>query len=456
VKSNYRALLAERADLLTQEAGARAKHGSKISDDGPFAELAAITSRRADVDAAIAREEARRADELGAAAAGESGMDPVGPGERALYRSQDQQDGPAAYRLAQRTDGPAGRRYVDLFGAPRAAAADGWGSFNEFLATVHSGISHPGLQQVAASMGETVGSAGGFAVPDEFTARLLDESLEDEIVRPRARIEPMRFESKKVARFDGYDHSSNLYGGLLGVWLAEAGTATDQDAKLELQTLNAHKLGIFARASNELAEDGTSFEEQLGQAMVKATGWSLDYAFLNGNGAGKPKGVLQSNSLVVVAKEVGQGADTIVYENLVKMFARISPASVSKSVWVANNTAIPQLLTLSIIVGAGGAPVPVLSESNGQFRMLTRPVLFTEKVPVLGDQGDLSLIDFSQYTVGLRREATLEKSIHVGWQNDTAGYRTILRADGQASWSKAMTPKHGSSLSWAVTLAARA
>src|SRR5262249_55514492 len=128
---------------------------------------------------------------------------------------------------------------------------------------------------------------------------------------------------------------------------------------------------------------------------------------------------------------------------LAKMFARLHPSCFANSIWVANSTTIPQLLQLTITVGSGGSLVPVLTESNGQFRILTRPVVFTEKVPALSSKGDISLVDFSQYVIGLRREMTLDKSIHVGWQNDTSGYRSIVRVDGQGKWAAPFTPKNG-------------
>jgi len=34
-------------------------------------------------------------------------------------------------------------------------------------------------------------------------------------------------------------------------------------------------------------------------------------------------------------------------------------------------------------------------------------------------------------------------------------FRVILRADGQGSWSQAVTPKNGDSVSWCVVLQAR-
>lgn len=56
----------------------------------------------------------------------------------------------------------------------------------------------------------------------------------------------------------------------------------------------------------------------------------------------------------------------------------------------------------------------------------------------------------------MRKEVSLDKSIHVGWTTDQASYRAILRADGQGTWDKAITPKTGDTLSWCVALATRA
>ncbi len=103
-----------------------------------------------------------------------------------------------------------------------------------------------------------------------------------------------------------------------------------------------------------------------------------------------PLGVLNDPALIIVTKESGQAAKTIVYENIINLFSRLHPACVNNAVWVVNSTAIPQLLTLNMVVGTGGVAVPVLNESNGTYRMLGRPVRFTEKVPSVGTVGDIS------------------------------------------------------------------
>ncbi|MCO5384432.1 MAG: phage major capsid protein [Desulfitobacterium hafniense] len=329
----------------------------------------------------------------------------------------------------------------------------GFTNFNDFLKTVHSGRFDNRLgSPIKNSMTEGIPSEGGFSVPEEFTAWLLDNSLESEIVRPRAQVWPMKTDTKKIPGWDAKNHSSGLYGGLNGVWMAEAGKGERQKGKLRTITLKAKKLAIFTSVSNELLDDGLSFESQLGSAMFNTIGFDMDVAFFTGNGVGKPLGMLNDPALVTVSKEAGQAAGTILYDNLVKMFARIAPQCLSNSVWVVNLTAIPWLLTLSLAVGTGGSAVPVMSESNGVFKILSRPVIFTEKVPSVGTKGDISLVDWSQYAIGLRKEVLLDKSNAPGWTEDETDYRTILRVDGMGTWDGPIIPKNGNPLSWCVTL----
>ncbi len=129
----------------------------------------------------------------------------------------------------------------------------------------------------------------------------------------------------------------------------------------------------------------------------------------------------------------------------------------AKAVWVANSSTIPQLLELFASDGTTSTHISVLREDGqGGFIMLTRPVVFTEKQPTLGDKGDIVLADFSQYVIGLRMEANIQRSMHLGFTKDTSHFRLILRVDGKGKWDEPVTPRNGPTQSWCVTLDARA
>ena len=351
-----------------------------------------------------------------------------------------------------------GHQYRHMFGlSERTLDTGGFDNVEDFFKAIHSGRADTRLDSLQLrAMTEGVPADGGFAVPEEFSAWLLDASLESEIIRPRAQVWPMAHEERKVPGWDASDHSSNLYGGLRAYWEGEASTLTETEPKTRQIKLSAKKLTILASSSNELLADGLDFENQLGMAISKAMGWYLDYKFLNGDGAGQPLGIINDPALITITKEAGQAANTIVYDNIIKMFARLAPQSHSRAVWIGNNTCVPQLLKLVVPVGTGGSVIQVLRETSGRFFMLGKEVLFTEKVPALGSANQLLLVDPSQYAIGLRKDMNLDKSEHVGFKDDVTYFRAILRGDGQGTWSSAITPKNGDSLSWCVALGSTA
>jgi HK97 family phage major capsid protein len=312
------------------------------------------------------------------------------------------------------------------------------------------------IRAFRASMVEGVGSSGGFSVPEPLAAQWLDDSIEGEIIRPLATVWPMESATRKVAGWDAANQSSTLFGGFAMEFIAEEGPGTKQTGKLRMIQLTAHKGGIFVDISNELREDGQGFEAQLDRAIRTSIGYGLDQYFINGTGAGQPLGLRNDPAKITVAKESGQKADSLVYESLCKMFARMYPAGRQRAIFLANSDTIPQLLQLSMAIGTSGSQIPVMTESNGQFKILGRPVVFTSHMPTLGDADDLMFVDLSQYAIGIRREMRLEKSNLPGWTNDLMSYRALLRFDGQGTWNAAITPRNGSTLSWCVGLAERA
>ena len=348
------------------------------------------------------------------------------------------------------------QRWRALF--PKCTFSDtgGFNVIGDFLETINSGRADSRLLPLSAAHGEGTPSLSGFLVPEGFETSFIGPVLENSIVLPRADVHPMKSETLNISSFVADDNSSSTPFGFATQWAGESESLTEQTGTIRRIKLTARKLATFTKSSNELLEDAQLFEKQLTTVLQKALTWELDDRFLNGSGAGEPKGVLNDAALITVAKETGQAATTIEYRNLTKMLARLHPALLNGSVWVASQTAIPELLELSIPIGTAGAHIAAMMEKDGGFSILTRPVIFTEKLATLGTVGDILLANFSQYAVGMRRGVVIESSMHVGFQTDETGWRGILRADGQGKWETAFTPKTGDTQSWCVALATRA
>lgn len=313
-----------------------------------------------------------------------------------------------------------------------------------FFQAVISGRHHPGLK-IQDSMSEGVPGDGGFAVLSETASMIHSVSLENEIVMPRAFVQPMKSNEITIPAMQIGNHAVSLFGGFRAYYKSELAELDQANPKVRALVLAAEKLTGLLQFSNELCEDIVGGEDQIIQICGKGLAWYRDRAFLRGTGAGMPLGILNADCTIEVEPEIGQtrATDPVQYANLAKMVGSIHPASFLKSVWVVHPSLVPALLQLVIEIGTGGAHIRVLQETAGQFTIMTRPVIFSEKMETAGSRGDILLADFSQYCVGLRSGMRFDKSIHVGFKNDETTARLIERHDGQPLWDAPLTLEDG-------------
>lgn len=325
-----------------------------------------------------------------------------------------------------------------------------------FQATWHNASSLPNgtdltakaaeVRKVQNSFGSIVPSDGGFLIPEEFRSDLLSVALEQSIVRSRATVIPMSTLRTVIPTVDSTSNVSSVYGGIVAYWTEEGAALTDTSATFGQLVLDAKKLTAYSEVPNELPADASAFGGFIGKAFPAAIAFYEDYAFMRGDGVGQPLGFVSCDASVSVAAESSQPTGTIVWENIVKMYARMLPTSLGSAVWIASIDTFPELATMALSVGTGGSAVWL---NNGQvgppMSILGRPVIFTEKTPALGTTGDISFVDLSYYLVGDRQVMQAASSPHYKFANDKTAYRFIERVDGRPWLQSAITPKNNSS-----------
>ena len=295
-------------------------------------------------------------------------------------------------------------------------------------------------------------SAGGYLVPTQIGAAIIDKALEESVVYPRASIQPMTSNRITFAADVDANHSTNYFGGITIYRPGEAGQKTASSPTYEQIALTLHKVTGLCHISDELLEDSSvAVAADITRKFSQAIAFVQDDDFINGNGVNAPLGFLNSNnpSLITVTAETGQGASTIVAENIIKMWARLFPQGANRCVWIANPDTFPQLATMALAVGTGG--VPLWLPANGlagqpMQTLMGRPLLFSEKCQTLGTAGDISLVDLSQYKIGEKAGGIqIATSIHFKFDYDQQSFRFVLRYDGQPTWTSALTPLRSSS-----------
>jgi HK97 family phage major capsid protein len=315
------------------------------------------------------------------------------------------------------------------------------------------------LSRIRNAFSSNVPSEGGFLIPENLRSELLRVALETAVVRPRARVVPMESLRVPFPAIDSTSNASSVFGGVIGYWTEEGGALTDSSPSFGRIVLEAKKLTAYTEVPNELISDSAiSFQAFIDDIFPQALAFYEDLAFFNGTGAGEPLGFLRADAEIQVTKESGQLADTIVWENIVKMYSRMLPSSLGRAVWITSPGTFVELATMALSVGTGGSAI-WLTNGVGQppMSILGRPVIVSEKAPVLGDAGDIGFYDFDFYLVGDRQVMTASSSEHFKFKNDQTAYRIIERVDGRPWLNSAITPQNsGDTLSPFVQIAARA
>lgn len=310
------------------------------------------------------------------------------------------------------------------------------------------------------NFGSTVPSDGGFLIPETLRSELLSVALENAVVRPRARVVPMDTLRVPFPAIDSTSNVSSVHGGIVGYWTEEGAAMTESQARFSRVVLDAKKLTAFTKVPSELLADSLiSLSALIDQLFPEALAWFEDVAFLTGDGVGEPLGVLNGSAAISVSR-TASGND-IEFTDVVNMYARMLPSSLSRAVWLASPSTFPSLAQLALTRGTDGIASPAMWMTGGQaigsppMTLLGRPVIFTEKVPASGSAGDLSFVDFGFYLLGDRQVMQAKQSEERYFETDEVAFRVIERVDGRPWLQSAITPQNnGSSLSPIVKLAA--
>ena len=325
-------------------------------------------------------------------------------------------------------------------------------SLGEQLKAVHAWeITHeldPRLK-APSGMAESAGAEGGFLVQTDFAEGIIKRAYAMGQLIGRCKKLPISGPSNglKLNVSAESSRASTRWGGILGYWLAEAGSKTASHPTFDQLQLSLKKLAILTYLTDELLEDVPALNAYCTEGATEELMFKVEDSIINGDGAGKPMGILNAPCTVSVAKEGGQVADTIVTTNIMKMWARMWGPSRINAIWLINQDIEPQLYSMSLAVGTGGIPVymPAGGISGQPFgTLMGRPVIPCEYCATLGDTGDIYLVDLSQYLLIDKGGPTSASSIHVKFTTDETAFRWVYRVDGQPLWKSALTPYKGS------------
>ena len=298
--------------------------------------------------------------------------------------------------------------------------------------------------RAASGLNESNPSDGGFLVQQDFVSELLKRTYETGILASKVKKIPISTSANGL-KINAVDEDSRAngsrFGGVQTYWEGEADKLAGSKPKFRVLELSLKKLTGLCYATDELLQDTAALESVIRQAFAEEFGFKIDDAILTGTGAGEPLGILNSSSLVTVAKESNQ-VEKITVENLIKMWNRVWSRSRNNAVWFINQEIEPYLYTLKIGTTPVYVPAGGLSEKPSG-TLFGRPVIPLEQCSALGEVGDIILADLNQYLLIDKGGINAQSSIHVRFLYDENVFRFIYRVDGQPIWNKPLTPYKG-------------
>jgi len=306
------------------------------------------------------------------------------------------------------------------------------------------------LMRAATGMGEASPSDGGFLVQQDFATGLINKVYEQSPVVSRTTKIPIGAKSNgtKLNAVAETSRATSIWGGIILYWLGEGAAKTPTKPEFRQIELSLKKVAGLYYATDELLEDAAALASVAEQGFTQALDVELERVIVRGTGAGQPLGIMNAPCLITQTAETGQLANTIVAENIIKMWSRLWSRSQADAVWLVSQSIFPQLYTMGITIGTSGFPLWVppnglAASPNGT--LMGRPVFAIENCSALGTTGDIILADFGEYLMATKGGPQLASSIHVQFIYDETVFRIVFRCDGQPAWNAALTPKDSSS-----------
>lgn len=282
---------------------------------------------------------------------------------------------------------------------------------NEYKAAMLAAM-RSNFRQVSNVLQEGVDSAGGYLVPEEYDSRLIDVLTEENILR-----------SLGTTITTSGEHKINIAAAKpAAAWIEEGGALTFGDAAFAQTILDAHKLHVAIKVTEELLYDSAfDLERYIIEQFGKALANSEEDAFLNGDGVGKPLGLFAETGGGTVADTVTK----ITTDSVINLVYALKRPYRKKAAFILNDKTLSSLRTLKDGVGAYiWQPSYQAGEPD---RLLGYPVYTSAYAPL----DAIAFGDYSYYNIGDRGTRSFQELKELFAGNGMVGFVAKERVDGK-------------------------
>lgn len=289
---------------------------------------------------------------------------------------------------------------------------------NEYKGAMLSAL-RSNFRHVSDVLVEGTDASGGYLVPDEWDARLIEKLEEENILRKLG----------TVIQTSGERKINVAATKPAASWVEEGGALTFGDAVLSQVLLDAYKLSVAVKVSEELLADNQyDLEGFITRAFGQAIANAEEEAFLTGDGTGKPTGLLHDT----LGGQVGvtTAGTSITADEILDLVYNLKRPYRAKAAFL---TADSTLAAIRKLKGDDGQYLwqPALAAGEPD-RLLGYPVYTSAYMPtVAAGESVLCLGDYSYYYVADRGTRTFAALNELYAANGQVAFVAKERVDGK-------------------------
>lgn len=269
------------------------------------------------------------------------------------------------------------------------------------------------FKQVSNILQEGVDADGGYLVPEEYDSRLIDVLTEENIMR-----------SLGHTITTSGEHKINIAATKpAAAWIEEGGALTFGDATFSQILLDAHKLHVAIKVTEELLYDNAfGLENYIITEFGKALANAEEDAFLNGDGSGKPTGLFAATGGGTVA---GTLSAAIKSDDMLDLVYALKRPYRKNASFIMNDKTLAQLRKLKDNNGA------YIWQPSYQAGEPDKVLGYAVHTSAYAPENAIAFGDYSYYNIGDRSTRSFKQLNELFAGNGMIGYVAKERVDGK-------------------------
>ena len=268
------------------------------------------------------------------------------------------------------------------------------------------------FRQVSNVLQEGVDADGGYLVPEEYDHRLIDVLTEENIMRGIA---------TKITTSG--EHKINIAATKpAAAWIEEGGALSFGEATFDQKILDAHKLHVAIKITEELLYDNAfGLENYIITEFGKALANAEEDAFLNGDGVGKPTGIFDKTK---GGESIGTLTAALKSDDILDLIYKLKRPYRKNASFIMNDATLAQIRKLK--------------DNNGQY--LWQPSYqanepdkilgYNIRTSAFAPTDAIAFGDYKYYNIGDRGSRSFKQLNELFAGNGMIGYVAKERVDG--------------------------